>query len=168
MDLKKIDTDTLMDIALNMTSDNPGLVDACYKELMRRRKIQEKKRDMIPFIKAREEKLAKIAKVNAMQNPKVAIACYDEIIWRRNIIKIKELIEMEKDLGLDDNIKDFKGGVIKMIPDEILEPFDRWNGYSLLVRCTWIWKDHVCTRALEAIQGEGCVFFNEDHQKYAL
>ncbi|MHC1567410.1 MAG: hypothetical protein ACXQTD_06810 [Candidatus Syntropharchaeia archaeon] len=111
MDLKKIDTNTLINIALYKTSGNPDLLYACYEELMRRRKIQEHDKDMIPFIKATDDALANIARRNAIRNPKVAKACYDEIIWRKKMKEIEELIEMERDLGkLENIIKDFRRG----------------------------------------------------------
>ncbi len=110
MDIRRIDTDTLIGIALNMTSEDPGLLKAYYEELMRRRKIQERDKDMMPFIKATNAALSNIARKNAIRDPKVAKYCYDEIMWRKNIHEIEELIEMEKSLGkLNGILKDFKG-----------------------------------------------------------
>ncbi|MFQ6118937.1 MAG: hypothetical protein ACE5KE_03510 [Methanosarcinales archaeon] len=96
MNLRKMSIDDLFNIAKESRTEDLKLLEACYNELMRRRKIREQEEDRY-ITKMIEHDLVQLAKKNMIKNPKIAIACYKELVWRYRIEYIEELMQSIKD-----------------------------------------------------------------------
>ncbi|MFQ6072870.1 MAG: hypothetical protein ACE5KT_09265 [Methanosarcinales archaeon] len=95
MNLREMSMDDLFNIAKECGTRDLKLLEACYNELMRRRKIREQEEDRL-ITKMSEHNLVQLAKKNLKKNPKIARACYNELVWRRRIEDIEELMQSIK------------------------------------------------------------------------